>query len=117
MKKLLSILTFAVVVALGTQSVSAQSLARDTKKPEAVAKMKVAELDKVLKLDGDQQRTIYRALVAKEVNYSRYVINGKGTAEEKKANAAKYDIALKTAMEKALTEEQYKKWLALNMKK
>ena len=117
MKKLLSILTFAIVVALGTQSANAQSLTRDTKKPEVIAKMKVAELDKVLDLNGDQERTIYRAIVAKEVNYTRYVLNGKGTAEERKANAAKYDKALNTSMQKVLTDAQYKKWLAFSNKK
>ena len=106
MKKLLSVLAFAFVMVLSVQNATAQE------RPEAVAKTQVAELSTELGLNGDQQRTLFRALVANEINYRKYV-NGKDMSSASvQADKKKFDTALDAAMKKNLTADQYNKWNA-----
>ena len=113
MKKFLSIAAFAFVMVLGSQSLQAQSLSQDNSRPEAIAKMQIAELDKSLDFTADQERALFRAFVQKEVNYKRYV-NKEGISEvDAKANRAKYENAFDQAMRAALTDAQYSKWKSL----
>jgi len=106
MKKLLSVLAFAFVMVLSVQNATAQE------RPEAVAKTQVAELSTELGLNGDQQRTLFRALVANEINYRKHV-NGKDLNNATvKADKKKFDSALDAAMKKNLTAEQYTTWKA-----
>lgn len=106
MKKLLSVLAFAFVMVLSIQNTTAQE------RPEVVAKMQVAELSTELNLNGDQQRTLFRALVANEINYRKHV-NGKDMSNATvQADKKKFDAALDAAMKKNLTAEQYNKWKA-----
>ncbi|EDM43614.1 hypothetical protein SCB49_08488 [unidentified eubacterium SCB49] len=114
MKKFLSVIAFAFIFALGSQSVNAQSLSQNGNRPEAIAKIQLAELDKSLDFTADQERTLFRAFVQKEVNYKRYVNNDKVSAVDAKANKAKYDAAFDQAMRKALTDGQYAKWKAMD---
>lgn len=113
MKKFLSIIAFAFIIALGGQTMQAQSLSQNNSRPEAIAKMQLAELDKSLDFTADQERTLFRAFVQKEVNYKRYVNNAKISPVDAKANKAKYDAAFDEAMRKTLTEAQYSKWAAM----
>ncbi len=110
MKKLLSFIAFAFVMMLSVQTISAQSLSEDQTRPEAVAKAQVADLTSQLGLSGDQSRTLYRAFVTKEVNYTKLVngkdINNTQVAADKK----KTDDVFMKAMKTTLTEEQYTKW-------
>ena len=112
MKNLLSIIAFAFVMMLSVQSISAQSLSQDQDSPEAVAKQKVSDLSNQLDLTGDQQRTLYRAFVAKEVNYSKHVTGKDATSADVIANKNKFDETFMTSMKKTLTDEQYKKWIS-----
>ncbi len=110
MKNLLSIVAFAFVLMLSTQNVSSQSLTQDQDRPEVVAKSQVEKLTNQLNLTGDQSRTLYRAFVAKEVNY-RKLINGKDAkSADVIANKKKIDETFNTSMKKTLTTDQYNKW-------
>lgn len=113
MKKFLSVVAFAFIIALGGQTMQAQSLSQNNSRPEAIAKTQVAELSKSLDFTADQERTLFRAFVQKEVNYKRYVNNAKISKIDAKANKAKYDAAFDQAMRKALTDAQYSKWTAM----
>lgn len=116
MKKFLSIVAFAFIIALGGQTMQAQSLSQDNSRPEAIAKMQLAELNKSLDFTADQERTLFRAFVQKEVNYKRYVNNSKISPVDAKANKAKYDAAFDQAMRKTLTDAQYSKWASMKKK-
>jgi len=110
MKNLLSIIAFAFVMILSTQSISAQSLSQDQNKPEVVAKAQVAELTQQLNLTGDQSRTLYRAFVSKEVNY-RKLINGKDAkSAEVIGNKNKIDKTFVASLKKTLTDKQFAEW-------
>lgn len=113
MKNLLSIFAIAAFFFMGSSEINAQSLSTSADRPEAIAKTKIAKLDQSLDLNDTQERTLFRAFVQKEVNYSRYVNNPKIDEVSAKANKAKYDNALDEAMKKTLTEAQYKKWLSI----
>lgn len=112
MKKILTVVTFALVMMFGVQSIQAQGLKQNEEKVEVVAKAKVAELTNDLGLNGDQQRSLFRALVQREVSYRRD-INGKDANNATvKANKTKFDSNLDQTMKKVLTADQYKKWLS-----
>jgi len=112
MKNLFTIIAFAFVMLLGMNTASAQSLTEDAKRPEVIAKTKTAELSAALNLNDDQQRTVFRAMVANEVNYSKHVTGKDLNNPEVIANKKKFDDALQSSMKTTLTEEQYKTWLA-----
>jgi hypothetical protein len=116
MKNLIKIIAIASVFVLGIQNTTAQSLTADQDRPEVIAKQKTAELSQELGLDGNQQRYIFRALTANEVN-TRKSINGKDLNDPKvAADKKKFDTSLDRAMKKTLTPEQYKKWLTMENK-
>jgi len=110
MKKLLSIIAFAFVMILSTQSITAQSLSQNQNKPEVVAKAQVAELTKQLGLSGDQSRTLYRAFVAKEVNYRKQVLGQDAKSATVKSNKKKIDDTFMSSMKKTLSEKQFSVW-------
>lgn len=110
MKKLISVFAFAVVFLLGVQGVSAQQLSVDNSRPEVVAKAETAKLTETLDLNGDQSRTVFRALVAKEVNYKKHIDGQDLKDATVMANKQKFDSSLKEIMKKTLTDEQYAKW-------
>jgi len=112
MKNFLTIAAFALVMMLGVQNTYAQDLKQNEQKVEVVAKAQVAELSNELGLSGDQQRTLFRAFVQKEVNY-RKLINGKNATDATVvANKKKIDVTFKETVKKYLTGEQYQKWLS-----
>ncbi|MFK5983196.1 MAG: hypothetical protein QM499_09800 [Flavobacteriaceae bacterium] len=112
MKNLLSIITFAFVMMLSTQNVSAQNLSQNQERPEVAAKAELHDLTNQLNLTGDQGRTLYRALVTKEVSYRKSAeANGEKspqlTSDMKKADAVFY-----AEMKKVLKDDQFKKWIS-----
>ncbi len=110
MKNLFSLIAIAFVMVLSVQEVTAQSLKENKERAEVVAKEQVADLSKELNLTGDQQRTLYRAFVTKEVNYRKYV-NGNDLNDSKvAANKKKTDDVFMEAMKTTLTKEQFEKW-------
>lgn len=113
MKNLIKTLTFAVLMMAGVGSAQAQSLKQNSNRPEVIAKQQVEVLSKQLSLNGDQQRAIFRALASKESNYQKYV-NGQDLNDTKvKADKKRTDETLDTAMKKALTKDQYQRWIEL----
>lgn len=94
-------------------TMNAQTLKQNQNSPEAVAKQQTHDLSQSLNLDGDQQRAVFRALVVKESNYNKYV-NGKDLKDAAvMAAKKKQDEIFETAMKKALTEDQFKKWQSM----
>ena len=63
MKNIFKIIALSFVLFLGMNTMSAQTLKQDQNRPEVVAKQQTADLSKALGLDGDQQRSVFRALV------------------------------------------------------
>ncbi len=111
MKNLLTIIAFAFVMLFGVQNTSAQNLTQNQDRPEVVAKAQAAKLTKELNLNGDQQRTIFRALVIKESNYRKQV-NGKDLNNDNVATAKKkIDATFNDVLMKNLSKEQYSAWL------
>lgn len=113
MKNLLTVIAFAFVMVLGVNTAEAQKLTQDSERPEVVAKKKTSELSTKLNLNGDQQRSVFRALVANEVNYRKHVAGKDANNALVKADKKKYDDVLKASMKKTLTDAQFKQWLAL----
>lgn len=113
MKNVITVIAFAFVMLLGVNTTVAQTLSQDTDRPEVIAKNKTADLNEVLELDGDQQRAVFRALVANEVNYRKH-INGKDLNDAKViADKKKFDDVLTASMKQTLTADQFTKWKAL----
>tara|TARA_B100002051_G_C16522246_1_gene528311 strand:- start:267 stop:614 length:348 start_codon:yes stop_codon:yes gene_type:complete len=114
MKNLLTVFAFAVTMLLGVQTTSAQQLSQDKSRPEVIAKTETAKLTEALDLSGDQSRTIFRALVAKQVGYQKNVDGKDASSATVIAEKKKIDAQLKDAMKKTLTDDQYSKWLKMN---
>lgn len=114
MKQIITVFAFAITMLLGVQTTSAQSLSQDKSRPEVIAKAETAKLTESLGLNGDQSRTVFRALVAKEVGYQKNV-NGKDAKDASVASEKKkLDDQLKEAMKKTLTADQYNSWVKMN---
>ncbi|QQX77223.1 MULTISPECIES: hypothetical protein [Aequorivita] len=112
MRNLLTVFAFAATMLFGIQNASAQELSQDNTRPEVIAKTETAKLTETLDLTGDQSRTIFRALVAKEVAYRKN--NLTTDTNSNSAEKKQIDNQLKDAMKKTLTAEQYAKWLKIN---
>ncbi len=110
MKNIFKIIAFAFVMVLGVQNISAQSLSEDQNRPEVIAKAETARLTEALELTGDQGRTIFRALVAKEVGYQKNVAGKDANAAAVISEKKRLDTTVQEAMKSTLTEAQYKKW-------
>jgi len=111
MKNLLTVIAFAFVMMFGIQNSTAQELSQNQDKPEVIAKTQVAKLTTDLGLTGDQSRNIFRALVAKEVNYMKNINGNDPTDSKVIALKTEYDNNFKASMKKNLTPEQYSAWL------
>jgi hypothetical protein len=113
MKNILTVIAFALVMLVGIDSTVAQGLTQNADRPEVIAKAKTADLSQTLELNGDQQRSVFRALVTNEVNYSKH-IKGKNINDvQVNADKKKFDDALMNSMKKTLTAEQFEKWKTL----
>ncbi len=112
MKKLVSLAVFSVVMLLGIQTASAQSADElaARKKPEVIAKAQVADLSEKLELNGDQQRALFRAIVAKEVNYKKHIAGKNINSKEVIDNKKKFDESYVASVKKILTEKQFAIW-------
>lgn len=111
MKNLLTVIAFAFVMMFGIQNSAAQELSQNQDRPEVIAKTQVAKLTQDLGLTGDQSRTIYRALVAKEVNYKKHISGNDPNDSKIIALKKEYDDNFNASMKKNLTPDQYKTWL------
>ena len=108
MKNLFSIIAFAFVTTLSVQNVSAQSISQNQDRPEVIAKTQILNLSNQLELTGEQQRTLYRAIVTKEVSIKKAELDeNKATMT---ADKEKADFAFYVQMKKTLTAQQLTKW-------
>ena len=104
MKRFMLLLT---VVFLAIQTVDAQNQLR----PEEAAKNKLAQLDAKLDLSGDQERTLFRALVSHEVAFRKEIQGMDESTSAYKAAVKENDAKLQAAMKKTLTSTQYTAWM------
>jgi len=111
MKNLLTVIAFAFVMLFGIQNSAAQELSQDQDRPEVIAKTQVAKLTQDLGLTGDQSRNIFRALVAKEVNYKKHIKGNDPNNAKIIALKKEYNDNFNESMKKNLTPEQYTTWL------
>ena len=113
MKNVITVIAFTLVMLFGIDGAVAQGLTQNADRPEVIAKTKTADLTESLQLNGDQQRAVFRALVANEVSYGKH-IKGKNLSDANvSADKKKFDYALMTSMKKTLTADQFQKWMAL----
>ena len=108
MKNLFSLVTFAIIMLLSVQNVSAQNISQDQDRPEVIAKNQLVNLSDQLALNGDQSRTLFRALVTKEVSIRKSKLDENKTTmiiDKKKADELFY-----VEMKKTLTAQQFTKW-------
>ncbi len=114
MKNLFKVIAVAALFIFGAQNVQAQSLSTSQdQRPEEVAKMKTSNLNDALTLTGEQQRYIFRALTANEVNMRKNVIGKDMNNAEVKSKKIELDEQLDGAMKKTLTADQYAKYKAM----
>ncbi len=108
MKKLFSLVAFAFIMLLCIQNVSAQNISQNQDRPEVIAKNQLVNLSDQLSLTGDQSRTLFRALVTKEVSIRKSELDENKTTmviDKKKADELFY-----IEMKKTLTAQQFTKW-------
>jgi len=108
MKKLFSLVAFAFIMLLCVQNVSAQNISQNQDRPEVIAKNQLVNLSDQLSLTGDQSRTLFRALVTKEVSIRKSELDENKTTmviDKKKADELFY-----IEMKKTLTAQQFTKW-------
>ncbi|MAT89681.1 MAG: hypothetical protein CMC35_03220 [Flavobacteriaceae bacterium] len=107
MKRLILILA---VVFIGIQT----SIAQNQLRPEDAAKNKLAQLDEQLDLSGDQERTIFRALVSHEVAYRKEIQGMDESTSAYQAAVKENDAKLQAIMKKTLSNAQYTSWMKSN---
>jgi len=108
MKNLFSLVAFALTMLLNFQNVSAQNISQNEDRPEVIAKNQLVNLSDQLALNGDQSRTLFRALVTKEVSIRKSELDENKTTmviDKKKADELFY-----IEMKKTLTTQQFTKW-------
>ena len=106
MKKLATLCIFIFALLLGTQTISAQD---ESKMPEAIAKEKTYRLSQEFGLDGDQQRLVWRAFLARE-KAKEEISQGNYSETEIKNIYRKVDDSFHTSMKEYLGEQQYEKF-------
>lgn len=115
MKKLFTLIVFAFALVLGSQDAQAQQSIKGN--AEAEAKAMVSELNDELQLNGDQQRALFRAYVAKDYQTREYLKDlnkGSQAYNEKKAEIEK---TFDERAQEVLSAEQYADFKKMQMKK
>ena len=111
MKSFFKLALLTLVFGLFSQNTQAQTLSESGDKPDVVAKAELEKLDKDLDLTDEQERTLFRALVKREVEY-RKSVKGKDPNNPNVSHVAlKLEENFNNEMKATLTEKQYKKWL------
>jgi len=113
MKTIITICVFAF-----TLSFSSNAIAQDQQpSPQAIAKEKTHAIYQQLELDGKQQGLVWRAFLQQEISYRERINGGDLTASEITESKEKIDAAFLKTMKDVLSEEQLKKFMALQEKK
>jgi hypothetical protein len=114
MKNIFKIIAVSFIMLVGIGTVNAQGLKQESDKPEVIAKQKTAQISKALDLSGDQQRTVFRALVINESNTKKHITGKDANDPTVKTLKKKYAATLEESIKKVLTPEQMKKWKTMN---
>ena len=108
MKNIFSLVVLATLVLFSSQSSSAQSLKQNQDRPEVVANNELQILTNELDLNDIQRRTLFRALVTKEVSFRKSELDE--NKETKATDQKKANEDFNSQMKKTLEPNQYKKW-------
>jgi len=113
MKRLFKLVLLVIAFGFASQGMHAQTLSESPDKPDVVAKAEVAKISNALKLTDDQERTLFRVFLAKEVNY-RKNIQGKDASNPNVIQSVKnLDRNFLEGMKASLTEKQFNKWKSM----
>lgn len=113
MKRFFQLVLLVVAFGFASQGAQAQTLTESPDKPDVVAKAEVAKLTKTLNLSDAQQRTLFRVLLAKEVNYRKNVKGKDPNNPNVSHSIKKIQENLVNGMKETLTEEQFAKWKSM----
>jgi hypothetical protein len=108
MKYKFTFVNIAFIMLFSLSTLSAQNLTQNQDRPEVVANNELQILTNDLGLNSNQKRTLFRALVTREVSIRKSNLDeNKATMvnDQKKANDA-----FNSQMIKTLTPEQYEAW-------
>ena len=111
MKRIFKLALLTLVLGLFSQTMNGQTFTASGDKPDEMAKAELSQLDKDLNLSDEQERTLFRAIVKREVEY-RKSVKGKDPNNPNVAHVArKLEENFNNSMKETLTDKQYKKWL------
>ena len=113
MKRFFQLVLLVVAFGFASQGAQAQTLTESPDKPDVVAKAEVAKLTNTLKLTDEQERTLFRVFLAKEVNYRKNVEGKDPTNPNVSHSINKIKENLEKGMAEVLTEKQLKKWKSM----
>ena len=108
MKNIFSLAILTSFILFSSQSLSAQSLKQNQDRPEVVANNELQILTNELDLNDIQRRTLFRALVTKEVSLRKSELDENKASMETDQKKANDDFD--SQMKKTLDPDQYKKW-------
>lgn len=108
MKNIFSLVVLASFILFSSQSISAQSLKQNQDRPEVEANNELQILTNELDLNDIQRRTLFRALVTKEVSFRKSELDENKASMETDQKKANDDFD--SQMKKTLDPDQYKKW-------
>ena len=108
MKNIFSLVVLASFILFSSQSLSAQSLKQNQDRPEVLANNELQILTNELDLNDIQRRTLFRALVTKEVSFRKSELNENKTTMEIDKKKANDDFH--SQMKKTLDADQFEKW-------
>lgn len=110
MKRFFKLALLTLVIGLFSQNTQAQTITESGDKPDVAARAELADLDKALDLSDEQERTLFRAIMKREVEY-RKSVQGKDMSNPNVSYTAnKLKENFENELKAALTEKQFKKW-------
>ncbi|MEP2935885.1 MAG: hypothetical protein ABJM06_14260 [Gilvibacter sp.] len=113
MKRLFKMVLLVIAFGFASQGMHAQTLTESPDKPDVVAKAEVAKISKTLKLTDDQERTLFRVFLAKEVNYRKNIKGKDANNPNVKQSVINLEKNFLEGMKASLTEKQFNKWKSM----
>jgi len=110
MKNIFRAITVFLTMVAGLNQMNAQSLERNLNSPNEVAKKQLLELTETLNLTTDQQKYIYRAILAKGSNSRRYLSGNASNGLSISENKERIENNFIFTMKRRLTPDQYAIW-------
>lgn len=110
MRNIIKITAIGIFLFIGSVNVQAQGLSVADNRPEVIAKKQVSMISEQIELSGDQQRTLFRAYVKKEVGYKKYITGKPSNDAEALKQKKLLDQELEATVKKELSSDQFEKW-------